>query len=575
MTPLRVLFVSSEVVPFVKVGGLADVAGSLPQALAARGIDIRVIMPLYRPVKTQYKDKLKFVRWSQVKLGWRSMYSGLLTLHQNGITYYFIDNDYYFGSDQIYQDYSFDVERFCFFQRAVLEACGQPMDFEPDIIHCNDWETGLIPCLLQAHYQSNGYHCQTKTLYTIHNLKFQGVFGSDRIADLCDLSSDYLNDFGVLKDGAANFMKAGIVYSQHVNTVSPTYASEIMNDFYGEGLDAILRGFSYKVSGILNGLDTRSYDPASDPAIPSHYDSSNVVAGKAACKASLQQELGLPSAADKPLFALISRLTEQKGLDLLLFILDELLDDDIQLVVLGNGESRYEDALKAVAARRPDRMAVQIRFDEKLARRIYAGADFFLMPSVFEPCGLSQMIAMRYGALPIVRETGGLKDTVHPYNQYTGTGNGFSFANINAHELLFTSKYAVDVYRRHDEAWTALVKSALSSDFSWDQSAAQYLALYQGLTGVSRTEANPGAPAPDLQVKPELRPANSSAVSKAGAARKTTKTSARRSGKAGHKTKSAGSKAATRRKTTQEAAPSKRKASSGRAQTESNKSDKE
>ncbi|NJP40759.1 glycogen synthase GlgA [Oscillospiraceae bacterium HV4-5-C5C] len=575
MTPLKVLFVSSEVVPFVKVGGLADVAGSLPQALSARGVDIRVIMPLYRPVKTQYKDKLKFIRWSQVKLGWRSMYSGLLTLQQNGITYYFIDNDYYFGSDQIYQDYSFDVERFCFFQRAVLEACGQPMTFEPDIIHCNDWETGLIPCLLQAHYQSNGYHRQTKTLYTIHNLKFQGVFGSDRIADLCDLSADYLNEFGVLKDGAANFMKAGIVYSQHVNTVSPSYASEIMNDFYGEGLDAVLRGFSYKLSGILNGLDTRTYDPATDPAIPIHYDSSNVIAGKACCKASLQQELGLPQAADKPLFALISRLTEQKGLDLLLFILDELLDDDIQLVVLGNGESRYEDALRAVAARRPEHMAVQIRFDEKLARRIYAGSDFFLMPSVFEPCGLSQMIAMRYGSLPIVRETGGLKDTVDPYNQYTGTGNGFSFANINAHELLFTSKYAVDVYRRHDEAWTALVKCALNSDFSWKQSAEQYLKLYQGLTGIQVTDASPDPSASGEPETPEPSPAPNHADQTAGASQGPAKLATSRSGKAGHKTKAAGRKTAAKQPITTEASPSGRKARTGRSQTKSNKSGKD
>ena len=478
---MNILFVAAEMAPLAQSGGLGDVVGALPSRLKDLGHDVRVVLPLYKKIKRLYGKKMTFHRWSMIKLGWRTMYSGLLSMEQDGVTVYFIDNEFYFGHDQLYVDYSFDIERFSFFQRAVLEALGEPMDFEPDVLHLHDWQTAMIPCLLDAHYRPYGYHQKIRSLLTIHNLKYQGIHGRERIADLMDLPERYMSEFGVLKDGVPNFMKAGIVYADRVNTVSPNYAAEIMTAYYGEGLDTLLQSQAYKVSGILNGIDDISYNPASDRAIASRYDLHNWKEGKAACKSALQKELGLEQTGHQPLAVMISRLVDQKGIDLLLRVLDEMLHSGIQVALLGTGEPYYEQALREIAARNPRRLAVRILFDAALSRRLYAGGDLFLMPSLFEPCGLSQMIAMRYGTLPVVRETGGLKDTITPYNQHTSTGNGFSFANINAHELLFKTQEAASVYRDRPRDWQKLVESAMKGDYSWKRSAREYLELYRML----------------------------------------------------------------------------------------------
>lgn len=483
---MKILFVSSELSPLAATGGLGDVVGALPAALRTLGHDVRTVVPLYRGIKRNEKNKLTFKRWAMIKLGWRTMYSGLFEMTVNDVPVYFIDNEFYFGHDSLYIDYSFDIERFAFFQRAVLEALGEPMGFEPDILHLNDWQTGMMPVLLEAHYKKNGYHKDVQSLLTIHNLKYQGIHGRDDVQDLFDLPEPYMSEAGVLKDGVPNFLKAGIMYANRVTTVSPTYAKEIMTDYYGEGLNGLLAANGWKVSGILNGIDTESYDPSTDPALPCHYSAKAWKRGKARCKKALQEEIQLPLKADVPLFVMISRLVEQKGLDLLLHILDELLQEDIQFVVLGTGNAEYEKALTAVARRHPDKMRALIRYDATLARRLYAAADLFVMPSLFEPCGLSQMIAMRYGALPIVRQTGGLADTVKPYNRFTETGNGFGFLNINAHELLFTAKQAAALYKENKAVWDILVRTAMSGDYSWEGSAKQYIDLYSAILSETR-----------------------------------------------------------------------------------------
>jgi len=476
---VKILFVSSEMVPLAKSGGLGDVIGALPKAIRAQGQDARVILPLYKQIKDRYGDQLKFMRWSMNKLGWRTMYSGLFTMEVDGVPVYFIDNEYYFGHEALYLDYAFDIERFSFFQRAVLEALGEPMQFEPDILHLNDWQSGMIPVLLEAHYKAHGYHTGVQCIYTIHNLKFQGIHGRERIQDLMELQDRYMTDDGVMKDGVPNFMKAGILYSNRVTTVSPTYAQEIKQDYYGEGLNNLLSAQSWKVVGVLNGIDVDSYNPEADESIVKNYTVRTFQAGKKANKLALQEEIGLEQREDVPMLAMITRLTSQKGLDLLLHIADELISDDIQLVILGTGDEFYENAFHDLEWYHPDKVRSLIMFDEELARRIYASADIFLMPSMFEPCGLGQMIAMRYGTLPVVRETGGLKDTVIPYNKYDGSGTGFSFSNINAHEFLFAIKDALDTYRNNPDAWNQLIRQAMSGDFSWEQSAKRYIELYE------------------------------------------------------------------------------------------------
>ena len=507
---MRILFVSSEMAPLAKTGGLGDVVSALPQALRALGHDCRVAIPLYKQIKDQYMNQLRFRRWSMINMGWRTMYTGLFEMDVMGVPVYLIDNEYYFGHDGIYLDYAFDIERFSFFQRAVLEALGEPMGFEPDILHLNDWQTGMIPVTLEAHYKSHDYHKDLCSILTIHNLKFQGIHGRERILDLFDLPEKYMNESAVLKDGVPNFLKAGITFSNRVTTVSPSYAEEIMMDYYGEGLNGILGAQRWKVCGILNGIDSLSYDPATDRALSQNYGLKDWREGKAANKTALQAQLGLEVNPELPLLCMISRLSDQKGVDLLLYVADEILAMPLQLVVIGTGEARYEDGLRHVEERHPDKMRALIEFDEGLARKLYAASDLLLMPSVFEPCGLSQMLAMRYGTLPIVRETGGLRDTVRPYNKFDGSGNGFSFSNINAHELLYTCQHAIALYYDDRAAWDKLVESALKEDFSWKESALKYLDLYREvLRENGHAEAAERVENPPLEPKEKEAAANS------------------------------------------------------------------
>ena len=487
---------TSECSPFVKVGGLADVVGALPVELNKQGLDARVILPLYRKVKIKYADSLNFMGWKMVHMGWRSLYAGLFSLEMNGTTFYFVDNEYYFNFDQIYVEYVFDIERYCFFQRAVLDFMGDFMNFEPNVLHCHDWQTGMMPMLLDAHFKKNGYHTDVQTVYTIHNLKYQGVHSIDVVKEMLDLPGEYLRDDFCIQDQAINMLKAGIVFSNSVTTVSPTYAYEIMTDYYGEGLNYTLQKYAYKVSGILNGMNDLEYNPKTDDKIPMKYSVKNYEKGKAACKKSLQEQLGLDVNPGAPLCAMISRLVDQKGLDLLLYVIEEMLYDGMQIVILGTGDPYYERALADIAANHRGAMCACIDFDSGLAHTIYAGADIFLMPSIFEPCGLSQLVAMAYGSVPVVRETGGLKDTVTPYNEYTGEGNGFSFANINAHEFLFVTKYAADLYRNHKDVWKKIIETGMKGDYSWKKSAGEYAGLFSLITGIPLK-------APEKEAEPE------------------------------------------------------------------------
>ncbi|MBO4603775.1 MAG: glycogen synthase [Clostridiales bacterium] len=493
---IKVLMATSECSPFVKVGGLADVVGALPVELNKQGLDARVILPLYRKVKIKYADSLNFMGWKMVHMGWRSLYAGLFSLEMNGTTFYFVDNEYYFNFDQIYVEYVFDIERYCFFQRAVLDFMGDFMNFEPNVLHCHDWQTGMMPMLLDAHFKKNGYHTDVQTVYTIHNLKYQGVHSIDVVKEMLDLPGEYLRDDFCIQDQAINMLKAGIVFSNSVTTVSPTYAYEIMTDYYGEGLNYTLQKYAYKVSGILNGMNDLEYNPKNDDKIPMKYSVKNYEKGKAACKKSLQEQLGLDVNPGAPLCAMISRLVDQKGLDLLLYVIEEMLYDGMQIVILGTGDPYYERALADIAANHRGAMCACIDFDSGLAHTIYAGADIFLMPSIFEPCGLSQLVAMAYGSVPVVRETGGLKDTVTPYNEYTGEGNGFSFANINAHEFLFVTKYAADLYRNHKDVWKKIIETGMKGDYSWKKSAGEYAGLFSLITGIPLT-------APEKEAEPE------------------------------------------------------------------------
>ena len=534
MEKIKVLFASSEVSPFVKVGGLADVVGALPVELNKDNVDARVILPLYKKIKIKYQDEMQFLGWKLVRMGWRSLYAGLFQLEKNGTIFYFVDNEYYFNFDQIYVEYVFDIERYCFYQRAVLDFMGDFMNFEPNVLHCNDWQTGMMPLLLDAHFKKHGYHTNVQTVFTIHNLKYQGVHATDVVREMLDLPDEYLRDELWIKDRAINFMKAGIVVSNSVTTVSPTYAYEIMTDYYGEGLNYTLQKYAYKVSGILNGINDLEYNPKKDDKIPVKYDIKTYKKGKAACKESLQKQLGLEVNPGAPLCAMISRLVDQKGLDLLLYVLDEMLYDGMQIVILGTGDNYYERALVDTASRNPGKMCACIDFDSGLAHTIYAGADIFLMPSLFEPCGLSQLVSMAYGTVPVVRETGGLKDTVTPYNEFTGEGNGFSFANINAHEFLFVTKYACDLYRNHKDVWDKLIKTGMSGDYSWKKSAKEYAGLYSLITGIPLEEpkAEPVKEEKKEDKKPEAKkaeakkPAAKSPAKKSSAKKPATKKAA-------------------------------------------------
>ncbi|MBE4908415.1 glycogen synthase GlgA [Bacillus luteolus] len=473
---MKVLFVVSECVPFIKSGGLADVAGALPKELKNLGTDVRIMLPKYGQIPLQFKEKMDKVCEFNVQLSWRSQYCGIEVLTYEGITYYFIDNEYYFNRDRLYGYYD-DGERFSFFCHAVLQAIPN-IDFMPDIIHCHDWHTGMVNFLLKHEYKEEDYS-SIRTIFTIHNLQFQGVFPKGILGDLLNLSEEYFTSDQLEFFGNVNFMKAAIVSSDLITTVSPTYKDEIQSKYYGEKLDGLLRKYNDKLVGILNGIDDEIYNPKTDDLIAKKYDYTKMK-NKELNKQSLQKQFGLPKRKDIPVVSIISRLTEQKGLDLIIHVIEEMLSKDLQLIILGTGDEKYENIFLTLAHHYPTKLKVVIGFDEKLAHQIYAGSDLFLMPSKFEPCGLGQLIALRYGTIPIVRETGGLNDTVLSYNESTGIGNGFSFKNFNAHDMLYTVDRAIDLFQNR-EVWSKIVGEAMSRDYSWAQSAFKYNQLYAGL----------------------------------------------------------------------------------------------
>lgn len=474
---MKVLFVASEANPFIKTGGLGDVMGALPKSLNKIGVDVRVVLPKYKNIKDEFKQKLQFVKWFTVPVGWRNQYCGIFQYKYQGVIYYFIDNEYYFNRDGLY-GYFDDGERFAFFNRAVLEFIKQ-VDWQPDLINCNDWQTGMIPVLLNLEYKKDAFYSKIKTVFSIHNLLFKGSFSPKVLPELFGYDYMPLVNGSVELDGAVSFLKGGLNYCDQITTVSNTYAEEIKTPQYGEGLDGFLRSKSYYLMGIVNGIDYEEFNPQDDKFIFKNFniDSLN---DKVENKLALQKELGLPQKKDTPMIGLISRLTHQKGCDLIVNMIDRLLQRDIQVVILGTGDYWYEETFKNLQYRYPDKVSANIKFDNSLAHKIYAATDMFLMPSLFEPCGLGQLIALKYGSIPIVRETGGLKDTISPYNKYTGVGNGFGFKNFNSNELMQIMEYALTIYNDKG-AWNNIIRQAMNSDNSWEKSAMQYKWLYEGV----------------------------------------------------------------------------------------------
>jgi len=475
---MKVLYAASEALPFKSSGGLAEVAGSLPKALRRRFVGARVVMPLYDSIPQELRDSIKFLTHMVVPVAWRRQYCGIFEARANNVIYYLLDNQYYFKrGSQIYGHYD-DAERFAFFSRAVLEILPHLGEFRPDVIHCNDWQTALVPVYQTTLYGQNEYYQGIKTVFTIHNIEYQGKYSLDLLQDVFGLSPHHAAL--VEHDGCVNLMKGAVECADAVTTVSPTYAGEILTPYYAHGLDTILNKRQYKLSGILNGIDVDGYNPETDPDIPANYGADNI-SGKAACKAALQQKMGLTEDPDAPLIGIVSRLVAHKGVDLIMAKLDELLlHSSAQLALLGSGELIYEDYFRGLAERFPGRVAACIDFIPALSRQIYAGSDLFLMPSKSEPCGLSQMIALRYGIIPVVRETGGLRDTVQ--DSGLGRGNGFSFHDFNADELLRTLHRAIEGYKDRD-GWSILIKRAMECDNSWGQSANEYIRLYKSLAG--------------------------------------------------------------------------------------------
>lgn len=470
---MKVLYAASEAAPFMATGGLADVAGSLPVALRTRLIGCRVVMPLYDSIRQEYKDKMHFITSISVPVAWRRQYCGIFEAKHNGVIFYFIDNQYYFKRDGIYGHYD-DAERFAFFARAVIEII-PAIEWKPDIIHCNDWQTALTPLYYSCYYANTPGFENIKTVFTIHNIQYQGKYGNELMENV--LGIDEKDRSLIEYDGLVNFMKAGIECANRVTTVSPTYADEILDPWYSHGLDSILRQRRWKLSGILNGIDTVSYDPATDKSVYANYSSEDFT-NKAKNKAALQKQMGLAERPDVPLVGIVTRLVGHKGVDLMEAVLEKSLwERDIQYVVLGSGEWQYENYFRELHGKYPDKVATTIGFNTDLSRKIYAGADLFLMPSKSEPCGLSQMIALRYGTLPIVRETGGLKDSITDCGD--GQGNGFTFKTYDAYDMLGAIYRAVDAY--HSEGWNVLVKRALDCDMSWGKSANEYIRLYKDL----------------------------------------------------------------------------------------------
>ena len=477
----KVLFVASECVPFVKTGGLADVVGSLPKYFDKDKYEVRVIIPNYLCIGHEWKEKMNFVTNFYMDMAWRSQYVGIMEMEYDGIQYYFIDNEYYFAGDRPYGNIYEDVEKFAFFSRAALSIL-PVVGYQPDIVHCHDWQTGLVPVYLKDSFHEGEFYANMKSMITIHNLKFQGIWNIKAVQDATGLDMSYFTADKLEAFGDANYLKGGIVYADMVTTVSRTYAEEIKTPFYGEHLDGLMRARSNVLHGIVNGLDYKEWDPGTDALIYTKYTADNFRRNKWKNKLELQKELGLEQDKNVMMIGIVSRLTDQKGFDLIDAVMDEICQDAVQIVALGTGEARYENMFRHYAWKYSGKVAACIYYSNELAHKIYAASDAFLMPSLFEPCGLSQLMSLRYGSLPIVRETGGLKDTVEPYNEYEETGTGFSFANYNAHEMLGAVRYAQSVYYDKKRSWNKIVDRAMAADFSWNHSAKQYEELYEELT---------------------------------------------------------------------------------------------
>lgn len=568
---MQIVFASAECAPFVKTGGLGDVAGSLPAALVRAGAEVIVMVPKYATIKDEYKAQMEHFSDFYVSLGWRNEYCGLEKLERDGVTYMFIDNERYFARDYPYGFFD-DGERFAFFSKAITESLQHlPAGFECDILHCNDWQTALAPVFLREFYQGLPLYDRVKTVFSIHNVAFQGQFSDTVMEDILGVAHIPAAASQLRCDACSiNYMLGALRYADAITTVSPTYANEIQTPEFGEGLDGVLRERSYALQGILNGIDVAGFDPATDKRIAANYTVEDR-SGKAVCKAKLQEELGLEVRDDRPLMVMVTRLTRQKGMDLVMYALDRILSGGVQVAVLGTGDRDYEDGLRYFQDKYPGTMAARIEFDPALSQRMYAAADMFLMPSKFEPCGLSQIIAMRYGTLPIVRETGGLKDTVIPYNEFTGEGTGFSFSNFNGDEMGDAVFRAARLFWDNRDAWNQLVTQAMSQDFSWTRSADKYLDLYffmhpeierpAAVVDESEAVAEPVAaeepkaeekPAVEAEVKPAAKPAAKKTTARKATAKKATATKAAASKTTAAKTTTA--KATTTRKRTTAAA---------------------
>ena len=570
---MQIVFASAECAPFVKTGGLGDVAGSLPAALVRAGAEVIVMVPKYATIKDEYKAQMEHFSDFYVSLGWRNEYCGLEKLEHDGVTYMFIDNERYFARDYPYGFFD-DGERFAFFSKAITESLQHlPAGFECDILHCNDWQTALAPVFLREFYQGLPLYDRVKTVFSIHNVAFQGQFSDTVMEDILGVAHIPAAASQLRCDACSiNYMLGALRYADAITTVSPTYANEIQTPEFGEGLDGVLRERSYALQGILNGIDVAGFDPTTDKRIAANYTVEDR-SGKAVCKAKLQEELGLEVRDDRPLMVMVTRLTRQKGMDLVMYALDRILAGGVQVAVLGTGDRDYEDGLRYFQDKYPGTMAARIEFDPALSQRMYAAADMFLMPSKFEPCGLSQIIAMRYGTLPIVRETGGLKDTVIPYNEFTGEGTGFSFSNFNGDEMGDAVFRAARLFWDNRDAWNQLVTQAMSQDFSWTRSADKYLDLYffmhpeierpaavvdePAVAAEPEPEAEPvvEAPAaeePKAEDKPAAKPAAKKTTTRKTTAKKATTTKAAATKTAAAKTTAA--KATTTRKRTTAAA---------------------
>lgn len=522
---MKILFAASECFPFIKTGGLADVVGALAPVLAARGHDVRVFLPKYAAISDNYVNHMHHVVDFEVELGWRKQYCGIEEWKQDGVTYYFVDNRYYFGRNYIYGLGGDEYERFSFFCRGVLNSLPL-IGFKPDIIHAHDWQAGMIPVLLKVQYAHLPDFANIRTVFTIHNLQYQGIFGIKEVQDVLGLGDSLFTNDKLECYGAANFLKGGIVYSDEVTTVSPSYAEEIQTAYYGERLDGLLRARQNHLRGVLNGIDIKEYDPEHDEALAARYSAEDL-SGKAVCKRALQEQLGLEVRPDVPIIGMVGRLSNQKGLDLVDYVIADIMQEDVQLVCLGMGDSRYVNLFSWAEQNYPGRVAARFVMDYALAHQVYAGCDLLLMPSQFEPCGLSQMIALRYGTLPVVRETGGLRDTVLSYNEYTGDGNGFTFFNYNAHDMLHTLQRALHYYWNKKDVWAMLQQRGMTGDYSWTRSADAYVDIYSRLLGVSESAAvsakKAETPAKEDMAGEEQKPAKKAeAQAKAPAAKKTT-----------------------------------------------------